>query len=67
MKNVMSKNKLKTSYEIARDEDESWEKQFDNLRKEQEKDILIHGIFMGVLIGSLLTGIMIDVLQKLEA
>ena len=63
----MSTNKLKTAYRIARDqEDKSWEEQFDNLRKEQEKDILIHGIFMGVLIGSLLTGIMIDFLQKLE-
>ena len=29
-----------------------------NLRKEHDKEILIHGIFMGVMIGSLLTGIM---------
>ena len=36
-----------------------------NLRKEHDKDILIHGIFMGVMIGSLLTGIMIHFLQKL--
>ena len=36
-----------------------------NLRKEHEKDILIHGIFIGVLIGSLLTGIMIHLLEKL--
>ena len=37
----------------------------ENLRKEHEKDILFHGIFMGVMIGSLITGIMIDFLQKL--
>tara|TARA_R110000751_G_scaffold68029_1_gene138552 strand:- start:226 stop:381 length:156 start_codon:yes stop_codon:yes gene_type:complete len=36
-----------------------------NLRKEHEKEILIHGIFMGVMIGSLLTGIMIHFLQKI--
>ena len=36
-----------------------------NLRKEHEKEILIHGIFMGVMIGSLLTGIMIHFLEKL--
>jgi hypothetical protein len=36
-----------------------------NLRKEHEKEILIHGIFMGVLIGSLFTGIMIHLLEKL--
>jgi hypothetical protein len=36
-----------------------------SLRKEHEKEILIHGIFMGVMIGSLLTGIMIHFLQKL--
>ena len=36
-----------------------------NLRKEHEKEILIHGIFMGVMIGSLLTGIMIHLLEKL--
>jgi len=37
----------------------------ENLRKEHEKEILIHGIFMGVMIGSLLTGIMIHFLQKI--
>jgi hypothetical protein len=37
----------------------------ENLRKEHDKEILIHGIFMGVMIGSLFTGIMIDFLQKL--
>ena len=36
-----------------------------NLRKEHDKDILLHGIFMGVMIGSLLTGIMIHFLEKL--
>jgi len=36
-----------------------------NLRKEHEEEILIHGIFMGVLIGSLFTGIMIHLLEKL--
>jgi hypothetical protein len=36
-----------------------------SLRKEHEKEILIHGIFMGVMIGSLLTGIMIHFLQKI--
>ena len=36
-----------------------------NLRKEHEKEILIHGIFMGVLIGSLLTGIMIEVFPRI--
>jgi hypothetical protein len=36
-----------------------------NLRKEHDKEILVHGIFMGVMIGSLLTGIMIHFLQKL--
>ena len=36
-----------------------------NLRKEHDKDILFHGIFMGVMIGSLLTGIMIHVLEAL--
>ena len=38
---------------------------FENLRKEHEKDILIHGIFIGVLIGSLLTGIMIEVFPRI--
>jgi len=37
----------------------------ENLRKEHDKEILIHGIFMGVMIGSLFTGIMIHFLQKL--
>ena len=36
-----------------------------NLRKEHEKEILIHGIFIGVLIGSLLTGIMIEVFPRI--
>ena len=36
-----------------------------NLHKKHEKEILTHGIFMGVMIGSLLTGIMIHFLQKL--
>jgi len=36
-----------------------------DLRKEHEKDILIHGIFIGVLIGSLLTGIMIEVFPRI--
>ena len=36
-----------------------------NLRKEHEKEILIHGIFMGVIIGSLLTGIMIEVFPRI--
>ena len=36
-----------------------------NLRKERDKDILINGIFMGVVIGSLFTGIMIHFLEKL--
>ena len=35
------------------------------LRKEHEKEILIHGIFMGFLIGSLFTGIMIHFLEKI--
>ena len=36
-----------------------------NLRKEHEKEILIHGICIGVLIGSLLTGIMIEVFPRI--
>ena len=36
-----------------------------NLRKEHEKEILIHGIFVGVIIGSLLTGIMIEVFPRI--
>ena len=36
-----------------------------NLRKEHDKEILIHGIFMGVIIGSLLTGIMIEVFPRI--
>ena len=35
------------------------------LREEHEKDILIHGIFIGVLIGSLLTGIMVEVFPRI--
>jgi hypothetical protein len=35
-----------------------------NLRKEHEKEILFTGIMAGVMIGSLLTGIMIHFLGK---
>ena len=37
----------------------------ENLRKEHKEEILIHGIFIGVLIGSLLTGIMIEVFPRI--
>ncbi len=39
--------------------------ELENLRKEHEKDILFHGIFIGVLIGSLLTGIMVEVFPRI--
>ena len=45
----------KTEYEIT----------LDKQRKQREKDVLIEGIFMGIMIGSLFMAIMVHFLQSL--
>jgi len=62
----VARNGLKIMKETQRQEEEQDVKiLIKNLRKEHEKEILLHGIFMGVMIGTLFTGIMIHLLEKL--